>query len=219
MNYRDFYYIVAMRFVIIILISGIVLLSGCGSGSPRFSKPEREARETDETQTGIRFARQLERAAKEERAEDDVKVDVEAVENRLTSAPVPGSVVLPTARQTTMLREILKHIGTPYRLGGTTAEGIDCSAYIALVYRNALKIDLPRTTRHQFGIGRSVGRNDMQFGDLIFFNTTGSNPSHVGIYIGDNLFAHASVSYGVTISSLQSSYFQKRLTDIRRILD
>ena len=58
---------------------------------------------------------------------------------------------------------------------------------------------------------------ELQFGDLVFFNTTGRSPSHVGIYLEDDLFAHASVTYGVTISSLESTYYRKRLVGARRV--
>jgi cell wall-associated NlpC family hydrolase len=67
-------------------------------------------------------------------------------------------------------------------------------------------------------LGQTVELSELKFGDLIFFNTTGDRASHVGIYLGDDLFAHASVSFGVTISSLQSSYYAKRYETARRIV-
>jgi murein DD-endopeptidase / murein LD-carboxypeptidase len=208
-----------------LFVSLSLILNGCGTGSPRFVN-------TDKSKTGsegsddssVRFARALERASLEEKNEDDVKVDIAAVENRLREGELPApatgtsKIVLPTPQQTVLLQEVLKHIGTPYRLGGSGRDGIDCSAYTAVVFRNALNIDLPRSTSDQYRIGTTVREHELQFGDLIFFNTTGTNPSHVGIYIGDGLFAHASVSYGVTISSLQSRYFQRRMTGIRRVI-
>ena len=67
-------------------------------------------------------------------------------------------------------------------------------------------------------LGTPVASEELKFGDLLFFNTTGKNPSHVGIYIGDDMFAHASVSFGVTLSSMYSSYYKKRYTGARRII-
>jgi cell wall-associated NlpC family hydrolase len=67
-------------------------------------------------------------------------------------------------------------------------------------------------------MGVEVERDSLQFGDLVFFNTTGRAPSHVGIYIEDYLFAHASVSSGVTISSLESTYYKGRYVGARRIV-
>lgn len=202
-----------MRRIVSIVTTGFILITvaGCGSGSPRFSQPEeKQKREITREETTVRFSRELVEAAKEERREDDVDVDVARVESR---------IVHPTSQQSHMLREILRHIGTPYRLGGMDANGIDCSAYTWKVFNNAMNIELPRSTSDQFRTGRSVSTSNLQFGDLIFFNTTGRNPSHVGIYIGDNLFAHASISYGVTISSLESTYYQRRVTGARRVLD
>jgi cell wall-associated NlpC family hydrolase len=86
------------------------------------------------------------------------------------------------------------------------------------VYKNAVGKQLPRSSAEQSKLGSSIGLNDLKFGDLIFFNTTGESASHVGIYLGDDLFAHASVSLGVTISSLQSAYFAKRYETARRII-
>ncbi|MDZ7766840.1 MAG: NlpC/P60 family protein [Melioribacteraceae bacterium] len=97
--------------------------------------------------------------------------------------------------------------------------GIDCSAFTQQVFSNSVGVDLPRTAREQFNIGESVGRkNDLKFGDLLFFNTTTrSYPGHVGIYIGEDLFAHASRSLGVTVSSLKSTYYDNRFIGARRI--
>lgn len=193
-----------------IAVTILIVFAGCGSGSPRFAGDNESRKRDSSRDDSVRFSRELERAAREERREDDIAVDVERVESR---------IVLPTGRNTRLLQEILRHIGTPYRLGGVDASGIDCSGYTWKVFSNSMNIELPRSTDDQFRFGRSVRMSDLQFGDLIFFNTTGRNPSHVGIYIGDNLFAHASVSYGVTISSLESTYFQRRVTGIRRVLE
>lgn len=208
---RDVYFIDMRPYVSIVLAVGfMIVVAGCGSGSPRFSQND-ETRKRDSSREGtVRFSRELQQAAREEQREDDVKVDVARVESR---------VVLPTGQQTRLLQEVLRHIGTPYRLGGLDANGLDCSGYTWKVFSNSMNIDLPRSTGDQYRFGRSVRMSDLRFGDLIFFNTTGRNPSHVGIYIGDNLFAHASVSYGVTISSLESTYFQRRVTGVRRVLD
>jgi cell wall-associated NlpC family hydrolase len=195
---------------IIILYSLIIAVTGCGSGTPRHTQADNRRTATERNTDTQRFTRELERAAHEERVENDVIVNVTEAGNR---------IVLPTQHETQILSEALRHIGTPYKLGGGGSNGIDCSGYTRLVFRSSVNIDLPRLTADQYRQGRAVRVNDLKFGDLIFFNTTGRNPSHVGIYLGDNLFAHASVTSGVTISSLNSSYFQRRLTGARRILD
>ncbi len=108
------------------------------------------------------------------------------------------------------------YIGTPYVYGGESAMGMDCSGLTQTVYREALQLDLPRTVSQQIEEGRRVSTNAMDFGDLIFFKMESRSPDHVGIYLGDNRFVHASESRGVTISRM-SDYYQKRLYSARRV--
>ena len=114
---------------------------------------------------------------------------------------------------------ILGYLGTPYQYGGDSRSGIDCSAFTGAVYQQSVNLKLPRTAADQAKRGKEVSRDELKFGDLMFFNTTGANTSHVGIYIGDDLFAHASEAFGVTISSIESSYYKKRYTEARRIVE
>ncbi len=118
-----------------------------------------------------------------------------------------------------ILRSILEWIGTPYRYGGTTRRGIDCSALVQHVYRQAADVQLPRTARYQYLLGQPIEDiDDLRFGDLVFFHTRRSvYVSHVGIYLGHRLFAHASSRYGVTVSSLESPYYRKRFIGGRRL--
>lgn len=107
--------------------------------------------------------------------------------------------------------------GTPYRLGGNGKNGIDCSAFTQVVYRNHFNLDLPRTTRDQLRIGRGIRRNAVMPGDLIFFRTTRTD-LHVGIAINREEFLHASTTMGVMISSLNERYWSDRFLGVRRIL-
>jgi cell wall-associated NlpC family hydrolase len=113
---------------------------------------------------------------------------------------------------------VISYLGTPYEYGGNTREGIDCSGFTARVYQSGAETMLPRSAKEQFALGASIAESDLEFGDLVFFNTTGQRPSHVGIYIEDDLFAHASVSQGVTFSSLESTYYRKRFVGARRVV-
>lgn len=129
-----------------------------------------------------------------------------------------------SASQTTLreklLMEIIKYLETPYKFGGNTLNGIDCSAFTQSVYRDALNINLNRTAREQFKQGKVVDKDELEFGDLVFFNTRRRvRPGHVGIYIGDGLFAHASTKNGVTISSLGENYYSKRYMGARRVVE
>ena len=118
-----------------------------------------------------------------------------------------------------MLMEIIRYLNTPYQWGGNSKKGIDCSAFTQTVYKHTLSIDLYRSAKEQYTEGEEIdNQDDLQFGDLVFFNTRrGVKPGHVGIYIGDDLFAHASSKKGVTISSLNHSYYHSRFMGGRRI--
>ncbi|MDA3861528.1 MAG: C40 family peptidase [Melioribacteraceae bacterium] len=122
-----------------------------------------------------------------------------------------------TDREKVMM-EIVRYLNTPYQYGGNNNVGIDCSAFTQNVFTKSLNYKLPRTARQQYEQGEKIlNKNSLKFGDLVFFNTTkNSFPGHVGIIIGEDLFAHASFSKGVTVSSLQSSYFVKRYVGARR---
>lgn len=107
--------------------------------------------------------------------------------------------------------------GTPYRLGGTGINGIDCSAFTQVVYRDFFGEDLPRNTREQLSEGSGVRRGSIRPGDLIFFRTS-RNVLHVGIAMEEGDFLHASVSSGVMISNLSEPYWAGRYLGTRRVL-
>lgn len=106
--------------------------------------------------------------------------------------------------------------GTPYRLGGMTRSGVDCSAFVQIVMRDQFRIDLPRTTDQQMRTGRRVRRGSLNVGDLVFFRT-GRSTLHVGIMLDRNRFMHASTSQGVMISSLNERYWSQRYIRGRRL--
>lgn len=110
-----------------------------------------------------------------------------------------------------------KLLDIPYKFGGSSFMGIDCSAYVQKVY-GFLNTQLPRTAREQFRVGEAVDKDELSVGDLVFFRTYASFPSHVGIYLGDNLFIHASSKdKKVTINSLNAPYYLKRFIGAKRI--
>jgi len=106
--------------------------------------------------------------------------------------------------------------GTKYRIGGMSKQGVDCSGFVYLTYRSKFGITLPRTTRHQSTQGVAVSRQALRPGDLIFFKT-GWNKRHVGIYVEDRKFLHASSSKGVILSSLDNQYWTNTYWTARRI--
>ncbi len=112
-----------------------------------------------------------------------------------------------------------KMLDIPYRFGGNTLVGIDCSAYVRKVY-SIVGVSLPRSAREQFEEGKPVDNGELSMGDLVFFKTYAAFPSHVGIYLGDNLFIHASSrSKKVTIDSLETPYYIKRFIGAKRLIE
>ena len=110
-----------------------------------------------------------------------------------------------------------KMLNIPYRFGGSTFMGIDCSGYVQKVF-GLLDVSLPRTAREQFHMGESVSKEELSMGDLVFFRTYASFPSHVGIYLGNNLFIHASSkNRKVSIDSLDAPYYFKRFIGAKRV--
>ena len=107
--------------------------------------------------------------------------------------------------------------GTRHRMGGTSRQGVDCSGFVWAVYRNVFQVNLPRTTARQIKIGAPVSRYALQPGDLVFFQPPGY-PRHVGIYLTDDRFLHASKSRGVTISTIDDRYWEHYFRTARRVL-
>jgi murein DD-endopeptidase / murein LD-carboxypeptidase len=151
---------------------------------------------------------------------------------RYTSAPGAGGEGLSEELRTRqraqrsgnssrLLRVVQGYLGVPYKWGGTTRNGMDCSALTRAVYREAYGVELPRTSGQMYRLGKEVASaGNLRAGDLVFFriDTSGPGVSHVGIYVGDGRFAHASSSRGGVIDPLSSPYFDKRYAGARRVL-
>lgn len=108
--------------------------------------------------------------------------------------------------------------GTRYRLGGNSKKGIDCSGFTQLTFKELFGISLPRMTTEQAKVGKKVEKSELQAGDLVFFKTgRGPNGRHVGIYVKDGTFLHASTKGGVIYSKLSSPYWSKTYWQARRL--
>ena len=110
-------------------------------------------------------------------------------------------------------------IGIPYRYGGTSpATGMDCSGFLNYVFKQSLKVSLPRTAAEIAKVGSAISRADLKPGDLVLFNTTGRANSHIGLYMGNDQFIHAPrTGRNIGIDSLNNSYWKKHYTGARRI--
>lgn len=109
-------------------------------------------------------------------------------------------------------------MGKPYKWGANGPSSFDCSGFTSYIYRNGAGITLPRTSVSQSKTGTKLSRNQLKAGDLVFFNTSGSGVSHVGMYIGDEKFIHASTSKGVRVDTLSSGYYKTKFVSGSRII-
>ncbi len=117
----------------------------------------------------------------------------------------------------TMFKFIEEWWNTRYRYGGTTKKGIDCSALSGLLLSTVYGLALPRTARNQYAASKKISREEITEGDLVFFNTRGG-VSHVGVYLANDYFVHASVSCGVTISCLNDPYYSRKYIGAGRVV-
>ncbi|MFW5386396.1 NlpC/P60 family protein [Yersinia sp. 2538 StPb PI] len=122
--------------------------------------------------------------------------------------------------ETQKLKKILTHYdeweGVSYKLGGNTRKGIDCSAYMQRIFEDEFSLSLPRSAQEQMKQGSRITKEALDTGDLVFFKTS-RQTRHVGVYIGEGKFIHASSSVGVTISKLDNKYWGARYEQARRI--
>ncbi|QWT41212.1 NlpC/P60 family protein [Dickeya dadantii] len=136
------------------------------------------------------------------------------------SSHVPQSTRLGDASEVRaqLHAQLAKWRGTPYRYGGLDQNGIDCSGFVYLTFRDRFGLTLPRSTEEQTEVGTRVDRDALLPGDLVFFRTgSGENGLHVGIYDNNDQFIHASTSRGVMRSSLNNVYWKRAYWQARRI--
>jgi len=143
-----------------------------------------------------------------------------AVPTRADDAPSTLDQTVSEIMSRGVVDRAMTYIGVPYRLGGNDPKvGFDCSGFVTYVYRNTLGLVLPRTARQLATVGVGIAREELQPGDLVFFNTRGSPNSHVGIYLGNSKFVHAPRTRTlVRIDSLDDPAYGRRYDGARRIL-
>ena len=127
-----------------------------------------------------------------------------------------------SARSNEVLIRAIGLVGTPYRYGGNSpAGGFDCSGLVDFVFLDAAGLQLPRSTRELIDLrAQDVDRDELQPGDLVFFNPGGGRTSHIGIYVGEGRFVHAPSSGGtVRLDALASEYWQRAYVGAKRVLN
>ena len=216
-------------YINIIFILILIAASGyCGCSSSSYTSRYHKNDNTEESEKSVqRFSDNDTLAQMPDSLGDDLDempedsgIDIISVLNKLkmneneTDVDADNSTV-----KEKILMEIIKYLNTPYKYGGDSPDGIDCSAFTRAIYSNVLSVELNRSAKEQYTQGTKIDKpEDLKFGDLVFFNTRRRvKPGHVGIYIGDNLFAHASSKNGVIVSSLEEDYYSHRFMGGRRI--
>lgn len=138
--------------------------------------------------------------------------------SRGTSLSAPELPANISTGRKAVVNESYTWLGTPYRYAGNTNRGIDCSGLVHAVFKK-YKLTLPRRARDLFRKGRSVSRGNLLPADLVFFaNTAGKGITHVGIYVGEDRFIHASTRAGVIISSLDDEYYSRHYAGARMVI-
>ncbi len=152
----------------------------------------------------------------------DPSTEATPAESRLTGSRLvrrfaDGIVNRSTQLAVTLTRNAMRFLGVPYVFGGTSSRGFDCSGYVQHVFA-MLGYHIPRTADAQYDAGKRVTGAKMVPGDLVFFQTYAAGASHVGIYLGNDRFVHASSSHGVTVSNLHESYWSARYLGAKRLI-
>ncbi|KAA3660171.1 MAG: NlpC/P60 family protein [Calditrichaeota bacterium] len=113
---------------------------------------------------------------------------------------------------------LVPFLDTPYKYGGESTKGVDCSGLVRMVYLDGFQIDLPHKASYQFNLGKAVSKNRLVAGDLVFFyGERGRDIGHVGIFLSEGRFIHSMAKRGVVISYLQEGYWKKYYAGARRI--
>lgn len=110
------------------------------------------------------------------------------------------------------------YMGSPYRRGGETKSGMDCSGLVVAVYRQYSGFKLPHDTRKLFKLVKRIDKDNLAYGDLVFFSDGWFRVSHVGIYVGNGKFVHSIEDFGVITSSLEEDYYKKKYLGARRVI-
>lgn len=119
-----------------------------------------------------------------------------------------------------VMYKVIEYLNTPYLWGGTSKRGIDCSGFVQTVMYQSIGIMLPRTSYEQSNVGNTVEREDLKFGDLLFFDTMNrGRVTHVGIYLSDGYFVHSGSKTGVAVASLDSDFYSRTFLKAKRVIE
>ena len=175
-----------------------------------------------ESSKGLKEKEQEKTVAKKETSTTRNSTHRESNAENLSALQIRYAVLLSTPAEEVKNAKMFEFIddwyGAPYRLGGTTKKGVDCSAFSQFLFASVYGLSIPRTAKEQYNLTSRISRTQLNEGDLIFFNTRGGI-SHVGVYLQNNKFVHASTSGGVMISDIFDEYWAKKFVGVGRLKD
>jgi len=173
-----------------------------------------------ESSKGLKEKEQEKTVAKKETSTTRNSTHRESNAENLSALQIRYAVLLSTPAEEVKNAKMFEFIddwyGAPYRLGGTTKKGVDCSAFSQFLFASVYGLSIPRTAKEQYNLTSRISRTQLNEGDLIFFNTRGGI-SHVGVYLQNNKFVHASTSGGVMISDIFDEYWAKKFVGVGRL--
>ncbi len=199
----------------LLLFISAVIMTGCSTGSS-ISKEDREIKK-EKSVSGNNEDQIASTNALTEKSSID-KENLESLSSSLERFMVESDL-LSNADKDELMYKVIEYLNTPYRWGGTSKSGIDCSAFVQTVMYQALGVLLPRTSLEQSSVGETIAREDLKFGDLLFFDTMNKGrTSHVGIYLEDGYFVHSGSRTGVAVASLDSDFYSRVFLHAKRVV-
>jgi cell wall-associated NlpC family hydrolase len=220
----------------LVVICGIVVLSSCASSKKTTTAPARETGKTSDKNKQPKFIEDISinptGATRKKTAANPPVVDASVGSGSSAASSsnkvktfgelqfkyaILLDVPVEEVDNERMFSYIESWYGTPYRYGGFSRDGVDCSGFTQNFMSAVYEVNLPRIAAEQYNQTKRISRKELREGDLVFFKTSGTSISHVGIYLRNHKFVHASTSGGVMINDLNDDYYARRFAGSGRI--
>jgi len=209
------------------LLISIVFLTACSSSKKSSAPAPRETAKTTDNNKQPRFIEDVvvdkteapKKPARKQVTSPEVAIDKpeKTFDELQFKYAILLDVPVEEIRNEKLFAFIESWYGTPYRYGGFSKEGVDCSGFTQSFMSNMYQVNVPRMSAEQYNQSKRISRRELKEGDLVFFKTSGTSISHVGIYLRNNKFVHASTSGGVMINDLNDDYYSRRFAGSGRI--
>ena len=201
-------------FSLLVLTLSVIILNGCSSTSD-ISRNENDGKDLN----GYKKTTEVVSTNNLTNKTSINKDNLEAISSSLAGF-ISSPEFAKNMEQDEVMFKFIEYMNTPYLWGGTSKRGIDCSAFIQTMFYQALGVELPRTSLEQSGVGEPVEKEDLKFGDLVFFDTMRKGRvTHVGMYLGNGFFAHSGSKTGVAVASLDNEFYTRVYLKAKRVIE